>query len=203
MIPNMLFIVGLFALGAIIASFVGVVVARLHTGQGFFTGRSHCDACNKPLASHSLIPIISYFVGRGKARCCGARISIMSPLTEILLGGLFVLAYLKVGFTSALPWMLVSLSLLLALVLYDLSHQILPSKLLTPFVIISFVTGLLIAPSSTEFLGSLIIAFFIAFSLALIHFLSRGRAMGLADAPFVFGLALLTEPFRYSDPAFS
>ena len=28
-------------------------------------------------------------------------------------------------------------------------------------------------------------------SLALIHFFSRGRAMGLADAPLAFGLSLL------------
>ena len=50
--------VAVFALGAIIASFVGVVVARLNTGGSFLTGRSRCDACNAPLSSFSLVPIV-------------------------------------------------------------------------------------------------------------------------------------------------
>jgi prepilin signal peptidase PulO-like enzyme (type II secretory pathway) len=183
--------VALFALGAIIASFIGVIVARLNTGQSFLAGRSRCDACNEPLGFSALVPILSYFVGRGKSRCCGALLSFSSPLTELLLGGLFVLSYSQIGLSSALFWMLLSLSLLLALVLYDLVHQILPSSLLALFVTASALTGFLLASSVAVFFIVLLVASLIALSLALIHFLSGGRAMGLADAPFVFGLALL------------
>ncbi|MCX6786931.1 MAG: prepilin peptidase [Candidatus Kaiserbacteria bacterium] len=181
----------LFALGAIIASFVGVFVARLHTGQSFLAGRSRCDACNTQLGLSVLIPVISYIIGGGKARCCGASVSLLAPLTELLLGGLFALSYIQLGLTTALFWMLLSLSLLLALVLYDLAHQILPSILLAFFVTASAITGFLLAPSFALFSTTLLTAFLIALSLALIHFVSGGRAMGLADAPFAFGLALL------------
>ena len=192
-----------FALGAIVASFVGVLVVRLYTGQSFLTGRSHCDACNAPLAPLSLLPIISYVVSGGHARCCGTRFSFVAPVSEIILGGLFVLAYYKLGFVSALPLMLLSISLLLALVLYDLLHQILPPLLLTAFVVAAAITGFVSAPSLMVFWSTLLVASLIATSLALIHFFSRGRAMGLADTPLVFGLALLVGPAAFSGFIFS
>ncbi|MFA6278554.1 MAG: prepilin peptidase [Candidatus Paceibacterota bacterium] len=195
--------IAFFALGTIIASFIGVLVARLYTGQGFVIGRSRCDACDAPLSSLALMPIISFVSWGGRARCCGARISWYAPLTELLLGGLFLLSYLKLGLTSALFGMLLSLSLLLALVLYDIAHQILPSVLLILFVVTSVITRFLIAPSYTSFFNSFFIAFLIALSLALIHVFSRGRAMGLADAPLSFGLALLTGSAAFSGFIFS
>lgn len=193
----------LFIFGAIVASFVGVIVARLNTGQSFLTGRSRCDACGRELSPGQLVPIFSYLFSSGKASCCGAHISLFAPLTELLLGFLFALSYFTLGITLPLAPFLVSLSLLLALVLYDLAHQILPFPLLAVFVVASAVTGFVLAPSLTEFLNSLFIAFLIAASLALIHFFSRGRAMGLADAPFVFGLALLAGPAALSGFLFS
>lgn len=196
-------LVAFFVLGAIVASFIGVVAGRLHTGQSFLVGRSRCDACNTPLASSALVPIISYVARGGRAHCCGVRLSLYAPATELLLGGLYVLAYLQLGFTSALPFMLVSLALLLALVLYDLAHQILPPSLLTPFVLVSAVTGYLLAPSLDALYSSVLTALLIAASLAFIHVLSRGRAMGLADTPFVFGLALLAGPSAFPGFIFS
>ena len=192
-----------FILGAIIASFVGVVVARLHTGQSFLSGRSRCDVCDASLTPISLVPIISYFIYRGRARCCGARISFYAPLTEILLGTLFAISYVRTGMSLVLVGMLLSLSLLLALVLYDIEHQILPAVLLYPFVIVSAVTGFFLAPDINAFLQTFLIASLIASSLALIHFLSRGRAMGLADTPLSFGLALLTGTASFSGFIFS
>jgi prepilin signal peptidase PulO-like enzyme (type II secretory pathway) len=188
----MLFTVAFFICGAIVASFVGVVVARLNTGQSFLHGRSRCDSCNKQLSSLDLVPIISYFISKRRTRCCGARLSPMSPITEFLLGCLFVLAYFSLGLNVSLFFMLVSLSTLLALVLYDLAHQILPPLLLVVFIASSPVTGFLIVPSIAAFSYTLAVAFCIGLFLALIHFFSRGRALGFADAPLAFGLALLT-----------
>jgi len=193
----------LFLLGAIVASFVGVFVARLNTGQSIVAGRSRCDACGAPLSPFALVPIVSYVASRGRAHCCGASISRLAPLTELLLGVLFVLAHLLIGVSLALPGMLLSLTLLLALVLYDLAHQVLPSVLLIPFVVMSAATGFLLSASLAVFLDTLLIAFSIAFSLALIHFLSRGRAMGFADAPFALGLALLVGPAAFPGLIFS
>jgi prepilin signal peptidase PulO-like enzyme (type II secretory pathway) len=75
--------------------------------------------------------------------------------------------------------------------------------LLAFFIVASAVTGFLIASSISEFINSLLTALLIALSIALIHFFSRGRAMGLADAPLVFGLALLTGPSAFPGFVFS
>src|SRR3989344_3243206 len=181
----------LFLLGAVSASFVGVVVVRLYTGQGFLLGRSRCDACNMPLTPRALVPIFSYFAQEGRSSCCGAHLSLYAPCTELLLGVLFVLAYFALGLTPALACMLLALSMLLALVLYDLAHQILPPSLLSIFVGASALTQYVLAPSLSSFFSVLLVAFLIAAVLAFIHYVSRGRAMGLADAPLAFGLALL------------
>lgn len=193
----------LFLLGAIVASFIGVIVARIHTGQSFVRGHSRCDACGKALSPLSLVPILSFFIARGRAQCCGARISILAPLSEISLGLVFVLAYVTGGISSALPFLAISFALMLALVLYDLAHQILPSSLLYTFVGVSAIGAFLSAGTADAFYRTVLIALAIGGSLALIHFLSRGRAMGFADAPFAFALALLTGPLALSGFVFS
>lgn len=180
-----------FALGAIAASFIGVLVARLNTGQDIIFGRSHCDACGRTLDPLSLVPILSYIALTGRAHCCGARIPWTAPATESLLGALFALAYLTLGLESALAPALVALALLLALVLYDQAHQILPPSLLFAFVPVAALTGYLSAPSIAAFGVSLMYAGAFAFVLALINFASKGRAMGLSDSPLVFGLSLM------------
>ncbi|MFM2330558.1 MAG: hypothetical protein RLZZ26_65 [Candidatus Parcubacteria bacterium] len=195
--------VSLFFLGAIVASFMGVVSARLYTGQSFIVGRSLCDACGTPLSVQALVPIFSYLLSGGRAGCCGARLSLAAPLTELLLGAFFVLAYWRVGLTLSLPVFLAALSVLLALVLYDLAHQILPTPLLVVFVAASAASGFLLAPTTREFLSVLGVAVLIGGSLALIHIFSRGKAMGFADAPLAFGLALLVGPSAFTGFVFS
>lgn len=179
-----------FVLGAIFASFAGVVTGRLHTGQSIIRGRSRCDACNHELGVLELVPIVSYVMYRGRAACCGARISPLSTLTEILLGVLMVLAYLKLGITPALIAALVTLVLLQALVIYDLLHQILPFVLLVPFVVAAVITDVL-SSSTQELFSHTCVAAALAATLLILHYGSRGRAMGFADAPFTLGLAFV------------
>ncbi|MBI2409589.1 prepilin peptidase [Candidatus Kaiserbacteria bacterium] len=182
-----------FALGAVVASFLGVVVARLNTGQGFLSGRSCCDACGATLRASHLVPVASYIWHGGRAGCCRTRLSLLSPLSEITLGGLYAGMYIVLGFQMALAFFLLSLGLLAALVLYDLAHQILPWPLLLPFIAASAAARLALSPHG-EWAYAFLSAFAAAAVLALIHVISRGRAMGLADAPLAFALALLVGP---------
>ncbi len=192
-----------FALGAISASFIGVIVARLYTAQGFISGRSSCDACTVTLVPGALFPILSFVGLGGRASCCGTRLSPVSPISEALLGTLFALAYLQLGLSVALPFMLLALAALLSLVLYDLAHQILPTPLLVVFITASLIVAFLSAPSLVAFRDTAVAALLIAGSLAAINMLSRGRAMGFADAPLSFGLALLTGSAAFPGFIFS
>ena len=184
-------LIALFILGAVLASFIGVVAGRLYTGQSIARGYSRCDACGSRLEPLVLVPIVSYLASSGRAHCCQARLSPLSPVSELSLGALFVLSYLHLGLTFALAVFLVALTLLVALVLYDLAHQILPPELLTLFVVASACQALLSAPVLVDIYPILVWASVFALFLATLHGASRGRAMGLADAPLAAGLALL------------
>ncbi len=86
--------------------------------------------------------------------------------------------------------------------LYDLAHHILPPILLVLFIVSSALVALL-APSHVGFFETGIRASLIGLFFILIYLFSRGRAMGLADAPLAFGLALLVGPTALSGFLFS
>lgn len=200
---EVVFLISFFALGAIMASFIGVVAGRLSTGESIVSGRSRCDACGAPLHPLALVPIFSYLLSRGRARCCGSAISMSGPVSEAVLGTLFVASYLKLGFAPTLPLLLIALMALLALVLYDLSHQILPPSFLAVFAVASGLFGFYSATSTVAFLGVFWVALVLGGILVIIHVVSRGRAMGLADAPLAFALALLTGELAFSGFVYS
>ena len=115
-------------------------------------------------------------------------------MSEILLGALFVLAYLRLGVSIGLLLFLFALTLLLTLVLYDIAHQILPSLLLGLFILTSALAGYALSSSVDSYANDVIAAVLAALFLFLIYYASKGRAIGFADAPLAFGLALLVGP---------
>ena len=79
----------LFILGSSVGSFLNVLIDRLPRAQSI-KGRSHCDHCHHKLAWLDLIPVVSFFLLRGKCRYCGEKISWQYPLVEGLTGVMFV-----------------------------------------------------------------------------------------------------------------
>jgi leader peptidase (prepilin peptidase) / N-methyltransferase len=84
------------AFGAALGSFAAVVVARVPAGESPLRGRSHC-VCGQPIAGYDNIPIVSYLLRRGRARCCGARIPAWYLLAELAGAGLAVALFLVLG----------------------------------------------------------------------------------------------------------
>lgn len=100
-------------------------------------GRSCCDHCGAVLRPRDLVPLVSYFVRRGRAFCCGGRIDPLHPVAELLgavAGGLG----LALGGWPALVFGL----LLLALALFDARDLWLPD----PVVTLLAITGLVLGP---------------------------------------------------------
>ena len=109
----------IFILGAIVGSFLNVVILRLGTGAGF-GGRSFCFSCREKLKWFELIPIFSFFFQRGHCRKCHSRISWQYPLVEILTGVIFLLTYyqlLTINYSLIYYWLI--FSLLLVIAVYD------------------------------------------------------------------------------------
>ena len=70
--------------GLVTGSFLNVCILRLPDGTFFKKARSHCPACDALIPWYLNIPILGFVVLRGRARCCGAKISWQYPLVEFV-----------------------------------------------------------------------------------------------------------------------
>lgn len=182
---------GFASLGALIASFVTVVSERVYTGQSWGRGRSKCDSCREPLAPRDLVPVLSWLASLGRCRRCGSRLAATYVLAEASLALAFTLAYARLGLGLPLAAFLAALSVLLFVVLYDFRHTIVPPTAAVLLLIIALAFALLAHPDAQALGLTILWAGCISLFLFLLHACSRGRAMGLGDAPIAFSLALL------------
>lgn len=98
---QVVFGLGTFAVGAMIGSFLNVVVYRLPRGRSPAEGRSHCPACGSRILAKDNVPVLSWILLRGRCRGCDAPISSRYPLVEAGCGLLFLgLASLEVVVTD-------------------------------------------------------------------------------------------------------
>lgn len=196
-------LVGFFAFGAVVASFVGVVSERLYTGQSWVKGRSKCNSCNVALAPLDLVPIFSWLAFLGRCRSCGVRVSFVYVLYEALLGSLFALSFSFFGVSAVLPVFLIFLSVLFFVVVYDIRHTIVPQGASTALVVLGLVLAALSA-SSLYVLGvTLVVGGVISLLFFLLYLFSKGRAMGLGDAPIALALSLAVSSQAFTGLVFS
>jgi prepilin signal peptidase PulO-like enzyme (type II secretory pathway) len=121
----------------------------------------------------------------------------------LVLGVVFLLSYHALGLTSVLAPFLLALVVLTFIVLYDLRHTLVPSSASALLIALSLVYAALAAPSLPALGGVMLGAGIIGFAFFLSYALSRGRMMGLGDAPVALALALLSGPFALSMVLFS
>ena len=131
-------------LGAIIGSFLNVVIHRLPREQSIVFPTSKCPKCLAPIRAYDNIPVISYLLLRGRCRMCGARISSRYPLVEAITAGLFAAVTWHDGLTFALPFDLVFAAALVALIFIDAEHMILPNAITYPGVVFALLTRILL-----------------------------------------------------------
>lgn len=161
----------IFLFGSAIGSFLNVVIFRLPVspenrspeiyGERFsvYSDRSRCPRCGHILRWYDLIPIISFFVLRGRCRDCRGKISWQYPLVEAATGALFVAIFnYQFSIINEFPssnfqiielinlgyWFFI-VSCCVAIFVYDLRHYIIPDKILLPAVIVSSVYRLFAA----------------------------------------------------------
>ena len=78
-----------FLAGLATGSFVTVVAHRVPRGESVVAPRSRCPGCGVAIAAYDNVPVFSWLLLRGRARCCGAGVSPRYPLTELGLGALY------------------------------------------------------------------------------------------------------------------
>lgn len=192
-----------FFAGAITASFIGVIVERMHTGQSWMHGRSRCNSCRAFLDGRDLVPVLSWLWYRGRCRQCGSRIPAQYVLVEVALGSLFALSYFYLGLGMPLLLLFLILGILTFTVLYDLRHTVVPTSASTLLLLACTVFAVITARSVSDLGITFLTAGCIALGFFLLHVGSRGRAMGLGDAPIALALSLLVASRALSGLLFS
>jgi leader peptidase (prepilin peptidase)/N-methyltransferase len=96
---------GMFAIGAVVGSFLNVCIYRIPWQKSVIWPASRCPSCWAPIAPQDNIPVISWVALRGECRQCGSRIAARYPLIEALVGLLFAGVYVAdVVYGPKIPW---------------------------------------------------------------------------------------------------
>lgn len=185
--------------GACIGSFLNVVIYRLPKEESIVTPGSHC-ACGQPIRWYDNIPMLSWLLLRGRARCCGRPFSFRYPFVELLTAAIYVACWLRFPPAVAVTgW--VFLSCLIAATFIDLDHFIIPDVFTIGLgvlgVVISALVPALHGHSSGFFpvdslrsivasLQGLLIGSGVVLWIALVaEALLKKEAMGFGDVKFV------------------
>lgn len=184
----------LFVFGAVIGSFLNVVIYRFHTGKTL-GGRSRCTSCGAELRWYELIPVLSYLVQWAKCRHCTSMISPRYLFVEILTGIGFLLVWMwSQSDTGLFIFNTLLVSLLIVIAVYDMRHTIIPDE----FVILAGCLTVLflgyeyylsqdLFPLALHLGGGVVTFLF----LGGLWYVSKGRWIGLGDAKLALPLGVI------------
>ncbi|MCB2053668.1 MAG: prepilin peptidase [Geminicoccaceae bacterium] len=124
-------------LGLLIGLCVGSLIANYARSwpdlRRFLAGRSRCGGCGRRLGVPDLVPVASWLVLRGRCRRCGVAVPAYYTRVELTAGGVGLLAAILLP--SAAGWCAALVGwTLLAMVLVDLDHLVLPDALTLPLL---------------------------------------------------------------------
>jgi leader peptidase (prepilin peptidase)/N-methyltransferase len=166
--------------GAVIGSFLNVVIHRLPTGESLAVPGSHCPRCGAPIRPRDNVPVVSWILLRGRCRACGEPISPRYPLVELANALLWAALALRHGPGAAFVALAALCSALLAITLIDVDHWIIPDAITLPGMAAGLIASFFVPPR-----GSLL-------ARALYDGLGLGRLPGpLATLAFWDSLAAL------------
>ncbi|HMB60512.1 MAG TPA: A24 family peptidase [Xanthomonadales bacterium] len=197
---------GVFVFGAIIGSFLNVVILRLppmmehdwrcqckellelageedEKPPGIGMARSKCPHCGHGIKAYENIPIVSYVFLRGRCSACKGKISARYPLVELTTAVLFVVTFWHFGPTAQGFCALFLTAALVALTGIDADTQLLPDNITLPLLWAGIVVNYfsIYTDLASSVLGA-IIGYLILWSIYHLFRLATGKeGMGYGD----------------------
>lgn len=142
-IPEIFGFMLVFIFGAMIGSFLNVVIHRVPDGKSVVFPNSACPQCGSAIKGYDNIPILSWLILAGKCRNCKGAISFRYPAVELLTAGLWVLTFWRTEFNPMLPVNIAIVSVIVALMFIDAEHMILPNVITYPLFVFAFAVRIL------------------------------------------------------------
>jgi len=88
--------------------------------------RSRCPKCGHQIKATENIPLVSWLLLRGRCSGCGERISIQYPIVELLVGLIWLAAFLQFGMSFTAFRVAVLATVLLGISITDAKHFLIP-----------------------------------------------------------------------------
>lgn len=171
------------AFGAVVGSFLNVVVHRLPRGESISFPPSHCPHCDASIRPWDNIPVLSFLLLGGRCRACSGPISIRYPVVEASMAGLAAGAWLRFGPTLGFVIYFVFLAGLLAVTFIDIDHKIIPDSLSIGGVVLGVAASLWTGVGWKSSLAGALLGGGLLLGVALGYYaLTRREGMGLGDA---------------------
>ena len=175
--------VQLFILGLCIGSFLNVCIYRIPSSIPFLKKRSICLSCKKQIKLYDNIPILSYFLLRGRCRDCKARIPFRYVIVELLSGLIMLCVILKFHFTLTSLFYLIFIYSLIIITFIDIDYQIIPDSISIPGIIIGVLFSLTnkTIPFKDSILGLLVGGGSLILVILIYYIITKTEGMGGGD----------------------
>lgn len=177
-----------FLAGLAVGSFATAVAHRVPRGMPFALERSQCPACGAQIAARDNVPVVSWLLLRGRARCCGEPISPRYPLTELAVGIFFaatVLVYRDDPAQAAIGMVFVAMLAVVALT--DIERRVIPNVVLLAGAVACLAIAL---PTDPGGVPERLIAAAAAGGLFFLVALAYPAGMGLGDVKLAAAMGL-------------
>jgi len=130
-----------FAPALAVGSFLNVVAARVPLRRSIVRPPSACMSCNEEIAWYDNVPLLSYFLLRGRCRHCEARIPFLYPAVELVTALLLAGCVLAFGLTAKAAIAAFFCAVLVAVSAIDLEHRIIPNRIVLPATVVVLVAN--------------------------------------------------------------
>jgi leader peptidase (prepilin peptidase) / N-methyltransferase len=181
-IPSWVWLIYAGVFGAVIGSFLNVVVYRLPIGQSIVTPPSKCPQCGERLRWFDNVPIFGWLLLGGRCRNCRNRISIQYPAVELITAVLFVLVVWVTPPGPLLVTRLLLVCILIVLFGIDLEHQILPNSITLPGIVAGVLLSTIAPPGLRDALIGVVLGGAILYAIAWGYYLwRREEGLGMGD----------------------
>jgi len=175
--------------GAVLGSFLNVVVYRLPRGESLVTPGSHCPSCSASVKAYDNIPVLAWMWLHGRCRACRAAISPRYPLVEAATAALLVAVVLTRSSAAGIALGVLTVLALVPVALIDLDCHLIPNRITGPVAVLAIVLGSALDPSGEP--ARLIAGAAAGGFFGLAAFISpRGMGMGDVKLAGVMGLLL-------------
>ncbi|HEX6083090.1 MAG TPA: prepilin peptidase [Thermoanaerobaculia bacterium] len=194
-------------LGAIVGSFLNVVIHRYPREESIVFPPSRCPHCGTHIKPYDNVPILAWLWLRGRCRACRAPITARYPLVELANALFYAAIFQRTGSTPGFLAIAALVSMTIVLIYIDLDIQILPDVIDLPGVAIGLIVGathmgalypdLLLAKTLLESVAGAAVGAGVLLAIALAYKLIRkveGMGMGDVKMMAMLGAVVGWEP---------